>query len=269
MSVRDDTREVLLVTKGHPFEREPFFAIFDDMDGVGWTHVEQPAAQTLFSVEHAQRYDAIVLYDMPGIVFHPDRAPDFPEPDAGYRERLLELLEAGHGLVFLHHAIAGWPAWDAYADIIGGRFLYLPRRLRNQDRQDSGYRHDVTHQVRVLQDHPVTAGIPQSFEITDELYLYEVFEDDVEPLLASDYAFVEENFYSAARVVTERRMFSNDGWHHRPGSSLIGWTRQHANSRIVYLQCGDGPAAYANPHFRRLLRNAVFWVSAGNARSGG
>jgi len=56
-------------------------------------------------------------------------------------------------------------------------------------------------------------------------------------------------------------MFSNEGWQHQPGSNLIGWTRTHGNSRIVYLQCGDGPVTYADANFRRLIRNAVFWVS--------
>ena len=100
-------KEILLVTKGHPFEREPFFQIFDEMAGVDWTHVEQPAAQALFSCEEASRFDAFVLYDMPGIRFSPDDGPEFLEPPARYKQNFLELLEAGHGFVFLHHAIAG------------------------------------------------------------------------------------------------------------------------------------------------------------------
>lgn len=261
MPERADHREVLLVTKGHPFDRAAFFTIFDDMEGVGWTHVEQPAAQALFSVEAASPFDAFVLYDMPGIVFHAHGPPEFPVPHRAYQERFLALLEAGHGFVFLHHAIAGWPAWDTYADIVGGRFLYLPGPLRGKERQDSGYRHDVTHEIRVVAEHPVTAGVPERFTLTDELYLYEVFENDVQPLLVSGHEFVQENFYSAARVVRERRMFSNEGWQHEPGSNLIGWAKTWGNSRIVYLQCGDGPVAYADENFRRLIRNAVYWVS--------
>jgi uncharacterized protein len=261
--LRREGREVLLITKGHPFEREPFFAVFDDMPGVGWTHVEQPAAQALFDVRHAARYDAFVLYDMPGIRFHGHEGADFLEPDPDFQRGLLELLDAGKGMVFLHHAIAGWPAWDTYAEIVGGRFLYLPGTLRGKARQDSGYRHGVTHEVRVVQAHPVTEGVPERFSITDELYLYEVFEDDVEPLLESDFAFEAGNFYSAARVVQERKMFSNEGWTHPPGSRLIGWAKTYGASRIVYLQCGDDPVAYANPNFRRLLRNAIGWVSDG------
>ena len=81
------------------------------------------------------------------------------------------------------------------------------------------------------------------------------------PLLASEHDFVAENFYSAARAVRDHRMFDNEGWAHPPGSALIGWTREVGRSRIVYLQCGDGPVAYANPQFRQLLGNAIRWVA--------
>ena len=254
-------QEILLVTKGHPYEREPFYAVFDELEDVNWTLVEQPAAQALFNVDEAAAYDAFVLYDMPGISFQPG-GPGFAEPPPRYRERFLELLEAGHGFVFLHHAIAGWPAWDEYAEIIGGRFLYMPGSLRGTACQDSGYRHKVTHNISVVGDHPVTAGLPAQFSITDELYLYEVFEDDVEPLLVSDHDFVRDNFYSAAAVVRDGKMFDNEGWEHAPGSNLIGWTKTYGKSRIVYLQCGDDPEAYANPHFKQLVGNAISWVAA-------
>jgi type 1 glutamine amidotransferase len=253
-------REILLVTKGHPYEREPFYNVFDEMPDVNWTLVEQPAAQALFSVEEAESYDAYVMYDMPGIAFQPG-GPEFAVPSERYKRNFLELLEAGHGFVFLHHAIAGWPAWPEYADIVGGRFLYLPAELHGVARQDSGYRHSVTHTVNVMPDHPVTAGLPDSFEITDELYLYEVFTDEVEPLLVSEHEFVQENFYSAAKVVRDGKMFDNEGWVHTPGSQLVGWTKHYGKSRIVYLQCGDDPVAYANPHYRKLLSNAIEWVS--------
>lgn len=255
--------ETLLVVKGHPYEREPFYALFDNMEEVNWTLVEQPAAQALFNVEEAEQYDAYVMYDMPGIQFDPipGNGPHFIEPRQSYKENFLELIEAGHGFVFLHHAIAGWPAWPEYADIIGGRFLYMPAELRGEQRMDSGYRHEVTHTVSTVGDHPVLAGVPESFEITDELYLYEVFADDVEPLLVSDHAFKAENFYSATHVVRDGKMYSNEGWVHPDGSNLIGWTREVGKSRVVYLQCGDDPVAYANEHFQRLLANAIRWVS--------
>jgi len=254
---------VLLVTKGHPYEREPFYDVFDAMAHVNWTLVEQPAAQALFSLDQAAGYDAFVLYDMPGIEFMADGAPKFVPPREAFKRSFLELLEAGQGFVFLHHAIAGWPAWPEYAEIIGGRFLYMPEDLRGEPCQDSGYRHNVTHTVNVVNDHPVTQGLPKSFSITDEVYLYEVFDEDVQPLLTSDYPFVQDNFYSATKAVREGKLYDNENWTHAPGSNLIGWTKTYGKSRIVYLQCGDDPVAYANPHFQQLLSNAIEWVSAG------
>ncbi len=260
-------KEILVITKGHPFARDAFFNVFDALPSVSWTHVEQPAAQAFFDPVLARPYDAFVLYDMPGIRFRRDGPPDFLEPPADFKRHIAELLVQGIGLVFLHHAAAGWPAWPEYAEIIGGRFLYLPGELRGAPRGDSGYRHDVTHEVRVVADHPVTRGVPPTFSMTDELYLFEVFEDNVVPLLRSNHAFVRDNFYSAAKVVREGKMFSNEGWEHERGSDLIGWIKHYHNSPIVYLQCGDDPKTYANPHYRTLLANAIAWVSSPEARA--
>ncbi len=251
---------ILLVTKGHPFERDPFFAIFDDIN-VNWTHVEQPAARLFFSEENAAPYDVIVMYDMAGISFGPG-GPTFETPDETYKENLLTLLAAGKGMVFLHHAIAGWPAWETFAEIVGGRFLYMPGELRGSARPDSGYRHKVAHTISNAGDHPITSGIPSQFSMTDELYLYEVFEDSVEPLLRSDYTFTAENFYSATKAVAEGKMFDNEGWSHADGSNLVGWVKHYGNSPIAYLQGGDDPQAYADEHYRQLIENAIHWAAS-------
>ena len=44
-------------------------------------------------------------------------------------------------------------------------------------------------------------------------------------------------------------------------SNLVGWTKQVAESRLVYLQGGDDPVAYASPEYQRLIQNAVYWVA--------
>lgn len=256
----------LLAVKGHPFERDAFFAIFDEMEGVAATAVEQPAAARLMNPDGMAPYDALVLYDMPGIDFRAEDGPRFVAPDDGFKSGLMALLDQGKGVVALHHAIAGWPAWDEYADLLGGRFLYKPASLRGTACEDSGYRHDVTHRVSAAADHPVLDGVPDGFTLTDELYLYEVFEDEVTPLLKSDHAFVQENFYSAEQAV-QGRMYSNEGWTHPPGSNLVGWTKRAGASPLVYLQFGDGPATYADPNFRRLISNAIRWVVSDKAKA--
>jgi type 1 glutamine amidotransferase len=251
----------LVITKGHPFERGPFYTMFDQIEGIEWTHVEHPAAIAAFEPDYASDYDAFVFYDMPGIRFRPG-GPEFFQPPDRFKANLERAADRGAGFVFLHHAIAGWPAWKEYGDLIGGRFLYLPEMLRGVERLDSGYRHGVTHEVSCIGAHPVTDGLPRSFSITDELYLYEVFEEDVTPLLRSGHTFDAASFYSAAKVVREGKMFDNSGWRHPPGSNLIGWTKQVKASRLVYLQCGDDPVAYGNSHYRKLIENAVRWTAA-------
>lgn len=257
------TPNILLVTKGHPFDRDAFFGMFDAIN-VNWTHVEQPAARLFFSPENAEPYDALVMYDMPGITFSPG-GPTFETPGEAYKESLLALLEAGKGMVFMHHAIAGWPAWEEYAEIVGGRFLYMAGELRGQSLPDSGYRHKVEHTLSVLKDHPVTRDLPETFTMTDELYLSEVFEDSIEPLLASDYAFTRNNFYSATRAVAEGKMFDNEGWQHEDASNLVGWIKTYRNSPIAYIQGGDDPDAYANEHYQKLLENAIHWAASADA----
>lgn len=81
--------------------------------------------------------------------------------------------------------------------------------------------------------HPVTDGLGR-FEILDEIYGgYEVLPDS-NPLLTTDH----------------------------PGNSpTLGWWRTHGPARVVYLQLGHDRQAYENPSYRRLLANAISWVS--------
>lgn len=256
--------QVLVSVKGHPYARDAFFDMFENMEGIAYTAVEQPASQVFFDPGMSEPYDALVLYDMPGLDFSV-QPPEYVAPPASFRAGFIDMLERGQGCVFLHHAIAGWPAWEEYAEIVGGRFLYRPGRVRGEDTLDSGYRHAVPYRASVLEAHPVTEGIEPEFDITDELYLCEVFEDDIIPLLASDYHFDRDHFYSAFQAATGR-MFSNEGWVHSNGSNIIGWVKHYGNSPIVYLQSGDDTDAYNHPQYRRLLENAIRWVASEEAR---
>lgn len=259
-------RRLLVTARGHPYERDAFATLFEGLDDFSWALVEQPAAAYLFEPALRERFAACVCYDMPGVDFTAADAPAPVPPEPAYVEGFQRLLEAGMGFVFLHHSIAAWPAWDEYAEIVGGRFHYRGATLRGRDWPDSGYRHKVDHEITVLAPHPVTAGLPDSFRMVDELYLCPVFEDDVLPLLRSDYSFIDENFYSAKRAVAGA-MYSREGWHHPPGSSLVAWAKTHGRSPIVYIQGGDDPEAYANPQFQRLLHNAVRWVASEEAHA--
>ena len=255
---------VAVVTKGHPFDGPAFFEVFDSMEGIDWTHVEHPEALELVEPDRAAAFDVFVMYDMPGITF--TRCGSAGRVPGPARRLSGEASCAARGLArawcsSITH-VAGWPAWEGYADIVGGRFHYQPAVLDHVAYPDSGYRHDVTHTVEVLDPtHPIVAGIDPTFEITDELYLCPVFEDRVEPLMRSTYDFVDTNFYSADRAIRGTR---NDrtGWSHPPGSNLVAWTKTVGRSPIAYIQFGDGPTTYADPTYRRILANAIGWAAA-------
>ena len=256
---KNDKKNLLVVTRGHPFERDDFFNMIDSL-GFDWSHIEHPAAQIFFKKENIKKFDAILFYDMPGINFEEisDESKFFIKPPQEYKDDFLERLNEGKGCVFLHHSIAGWPMWDEYSNIIGGRFLYKPGNIKGKKSPDSGYRHFVNYEVSSVSEHPITEGI-NDFEIEDELYLSHVFEEDINPLLKSNYRFVRDNFYSATNALNGK-MNSNEGWEHPDGSNLVGWTKSYKKSAITYLQFGDSVKSYENKNVRMLLRRSINWV---------
>lgn len=259
-NVRRDRRlEVLLITGGHAFDREPFLAAWQSDPGFHLTHLEHPAATDAIVNGRVGDFNAVVFYDMPGVdprgPAKPDRLP------GGVQEGFEELTRRGTGLVFLHHALASWPAWEGFAELVGGRYHFWPGNLRGVEWPDSGYLHDTTHRISVAAPgHPVTAGTEDVFTLRDELYLCAVLEDSVTALITSDFEFRTENFYSTLRAMGGH-MFDREGWSHPPGSNVVGWVREQGASRIVYLQPGDGVSAYGNPNIRALWFNGVRWAS--------
>lgn len=248
-----------VLSGGHPFDGPAFAAMLESLDGVECTHVPWPEAEAVFAPGGLDDTDVLVCYDMQGIAFDRTANPARPAPSATVIEGWERLLAAGLPVVALHHNIAAWPAWERYADIVGGRYHYVAATLHGQQWPDSGYRHNV-HQTLTVVDpnHPVCEGVPASFELTDETYLCPVFEDRLTPLLVSDAPKTEADFHGTALALSGK-LYENEGWHHPAGSKLAGWTHTVERSTVVYLQPGDGPEAFGNPHYRRLLGNAIRW----------
>ncbi|AIT82131.1 hypothetical protein JI59_21620 (plasmid) [Novosphingobium pentaromativorans US6-1] len=262
-----------VVTGGHPFDAQAFFALLDDVlyDDLGynWCNVAHPAATALFEhPDSLSRFDLILFYDVPGQDYRIPQAPVQFEPSEAYKSGFERLLACGVPMLFLHHAIIGWPRWPRYAEILGGAVMAEPGELRGREVPDSGYRFGVTHRVTPVADHPVTAGLEDGFEITDQLYMGEVFEETLVPLMRSNYRFDASGFYSIGASMAGRPD-SNEGWERPAGNNLIVWARQEKASPIVYVQCGDGPSAYQVSGFRQLLRNSAKWLAEQSTRANG
>ena len=144
---------------------------------------------------------------------------------------------------------------NAYTDEM--KNISLVRRGKKS--LDSGYRHFVNYIVSSVSDHPITKGI-NNFKIEDELYLFHVFEEDINPILKSDYKFIRDNFYSATNALNGE-MNSNEGWEHPDGSNIVGWTKYYKKSAITYLQFGDSVKSYENKSVRLLLKRSIDWVT--------
>jgi type 1 glutamine amidotransferase len=258
---------VLVVSGGHPFAEEPFRELFAADDGIDCTHAQVPAAREWFHPERANTWDAMVCYDMQGFEFRKPELPKLLTPPADYAAGVAELLERGQGIVFLHHAMSAWPTWPLWAEVVGGRWNYVPSELDGKQWPASGYTREIEHHITCLDpSHPICAGLEDGFDITDEIYLNPVLEGTFTPLLKSNYPMKSENFFSGELAMRDR-LYDNEGWSHPDGAGYMGWVKTAGNSPIVYLQCGHGPSAYGNAGFRRLLGNAIRWVASPEAHT--
>jgi len=212
----------LVVTGGHDFEREPFFALFKAMPGVEFREVVHPNAHAFLKPSASGNYDVVVLYDM----WQP-----ITEEAKG---DLAALLKQGKGMVALHHCLAGYNDWPEYARMIGGRYRLNKETVNDVERPGSVYKHDVQFKVRIADSrHPIARGL-KDFEILDETYGDFDVEAGVKPLLTTD---------------------------HPTSGKTIGWAHTYGKSRVAYIQLGHGPTAYQNPSFRRLVDQAIRWAA--------
>jgi type 1 glutamine amidotransferase len=253
-------RSLLVLSGGHPYEAGPFAELLGALGDWDVTHLVHPEGGEADAADAIGAADALLFYDMAGYSFG-EGGVTMHTPSPAFRQAVAARFASGKGAVAMHHALAGWALWPEWHDWLGGRFHYQ----QGEHGPDSGYRHDVAYEAHVVADHPVTRGLPARFPVTDELYLCPIDESAFTPLVrAEGFAFTRDNFYSAALAVAGA-MFSNEGWEHPPGSNCIAWESRTCPARLVYLQCGDGPATYANPHVRRMLSQALDYTSGGTA----
>lgn len=245
--------------KGHAFDRNAFESMLR-ICGAEPTIVDQPAATAMIEADLLGDYDVVVLHDMWGLDFRAprDERPAPVEPGAALKAGWAKVLARGTGVLAIHHAIAAWPAWDDYARMLGGRFLYRDGALCGTARQDSGYCPDVRYTAATV-PHAVTAGVAESFDLDDELYTMELLEEEgLQPLLTRVTDIDPARFLSAQNAV---RRIEGATWSPPNDARLIGWAKTAGASRVVYLQPGDGPQTFVHPEYRKLIANALGWIA--------
>ena len=210
---------VLIITGGHEFDRKSFFEMFDSFKNISFREITHPGAYSKLAEIEPSSFDAVVFYDMPAMITDNEK------------KTFYNLVEAGKGLLFLHHSICSFQEWADYKTFVGGKYY---EKKRDEAFGASSYQHDVNFSVHITdKTHPVTRGI-QDFKIVDEVYGNLEVLPNVQPLLSTD---------------------------HPKSNRLIGWTLIKDKSRIVYIEPGHDNNAWSNPIYQKLISQAISYVA--------
>jgi type 1 glutamine amidotransferase len=174
----------------------------------------------LVSARHRVKdwYDVILFYSMLG--FRDKGKVRYPDKPV---QTMDGVLDAGIGVVMLHHAILSYTNWDLWRDMVG------------LDAESfTGYSHDETMRIAVADsEHPITQGVAD-WEMVDETYEMGEPDADSHVLLTTDHAACMKT---------------------------IGWTRQVQNSRVFNLQSGHDNHTWVDENFQAVLLRGIQWVA--------
>ncbi|MBD2843315.1 ThuA domain-containing protein, partial [Erythrobacter sp. KMU-140] len=112
-------RDLLVLSGGHPYEREPFAQLLASLGDWNVTHLMHPEAEQAVAGGQAQDADAVLFYDMGGYTFADNWVTSRP-PSEAYRRAIVDRFKAGRGAVAMHHALAGWADWPEWHEMLGG-----------------------------------------------------------------------------------------------------------------------------------------------------
>ena len=221
-AVAEPVIRAVVVTGGHSYDKEAFDAMFESIEGIEFAFEEQKDHSELFEDVSDWDYDVIVFYSMTQNI------------SERRQQNFLKLLEDEVGVVALHHIISGFSTWPEFQKIIGARYLFAPIEQDGKEIPASSYKHDMDIAVKVADPaHPVTKGV-EDFDIFDETYKGVMLEPDNHVLLTTD---------------------------HPESDKTIGWVRTYKNARVCTLQPGHGPSIFSDPHYRRLVTQAIKWAA--------
>lgn len=148
------------------------------------------------------------------------------------KQAYIDLTNQGKPFLFLHHSLVSYQNWPEFEKIIGGK--YIERSPDIPDEKQSTFKHDVWVDIETVDsEHPVTAGF-NDFKLFDEVYGNFRVSNSVKPLLKTN---------------------------HPESTGIIGWENKYNSSVIIYLQPGHDSNAFKSPLYRKLLFQAINYLS--------
>jgi hypothetical protein len=180
-----------------------------------------------------------------------DEPPDYPwepsggRPHPGYDVLVLndqlnwpeatrtiarQAVEAGRGLILLHHSLGDnqdWPWW--YEEVTGGLLV-----LDGKTRKPSTSSMATTLDVRPVGKHPVLRNVAPFTLANEEVYKNMWQSPKITPLLQTSNA---------------------------ASDSTVAWVGVHPTAKVVCIQPGTSRETHRNPAYRMLVRNAILWTA--------
>ena len=147
----------------------------------------------------------------------------FTNPDT--RQGIIEFAAAGKGLLLVHPALwYNWNDWPEYnRDLVGG----------------GAKSHDKFGEFEVTvtePNHPLMAGVPGTFNITDELYHFQKAESGA----------------TIHVLATGKNLASGKTY-------PVVWITEHAKARIVCITLGHDGKAHELPAYQSIIKNGLTW----------
>ena len=150
-----------------------------------------------------------------------------PMMDEALQKGIFDFANAGHGLLLVHPALwYNWQNWPEYNRVLVG---------------GGAQEHDKYGEFEVTvkkPGHPVMAGVPGTFKITDELYHVEIDQQG-----------------TPIEVLAEGKNLAT-------GKTYpVVWIVKHPHGRIVCLTLGHDAQAHELGAYKTMLQNGVKWAA--------
>lgn len=182
-------------------------------------------------------YDAIALYTC-GNLTQPGSDGDPPMTARG-KERLIEAVAAGKGLIGLHSATVTLPTsapspdangnLDPYVAMLGGEFVA------------HGAEQEASLIIASRFPGAGEIGCSEGISFTDEWYAMKNFAKDLHVILVQETQYLQGNCYR------------------RPNYPAT-WARMHGKGRVFYTSLGHRDEIWTNPFFQAIAMGGISWV---------
>ena len=164
--------------------------------------------------------------------YEPHRAQWAYDIPAAARQAISDHLRGGGALLAMHTASICFDTWPQWEEMLGGRWVW----------GQSGHPPYGPVQTRILdRAHDLTQGVAD-FESRDEVYGHLRLADGLQALAES----------------------RPEGGHWMP----TAWCHQWHGARVFYDALGHDMDSFAAPAHRRLLTNALGWLTAAQRSAG-